>query len=121
MEEPVVGHGLIPLETGGRTDVLNVSLPDGSYVIPADIVSSLGEGNTAAGSKVLDGMFTVRSGGGRNIPIVIAGGEYVVSPGDCRKLGNGNIKNGHEVLDKFVLHVRKSTIDELKKLPGPQK
>jgi hypothetical protein len=30
---------------------------EGSYVLPADIVSALGEGNTMAGSKVVDHMF----------------------------------------------------------------
>ena len=31
------------------------ALSEGEYVIPADIVSMLGDGNTEAGAKVLDG------------------------------------------------------------------
>jgi len=120
-EDPIVDFGLIQIAEPGRTDTRNVSLPNGAYVIPADVVSALGEGNTLAGSAVLDKIFPIKTGGGIPVPIVIAGGEYVVSPGDCRKVGGGNIKHGHEVLDKFVLSTRKNTINELKKLPGPQK
>jgi hypothetical protein len=45
--------------TGGRTDVLNISPPAGSYVIPADIVSGLGEGNSIAGAAVLNRAFVM--------------------------------------------------------------
>lgn len=120
-EDPIVDFGLIRISEPGRTDTRNVSLPNGAYVIPADIVSALGEGNTLAGAAVLDSLFPTRTGGGTPVPIIIAGGEYVVSPGDCRRIGGGNVKHGHSTLDKFVLDVRKQTINELKKLPGPQK
>lgn len=45
--------------TGGRTDVLNIAPPAGSYVIPADIVSGLGEGNSIAGAAILNKAFQV--------------------------------------------------------------
>lgn len=41
----------------GRTDRLPLDVPAGSYVLPSDVVSGLGEGNTAAGTKTLDLMF----------------------------------------------------------------
>lgn len=41
----------------GRTDKLPLDVPAGSYVLPSDVVSGLGEGNTAAGVKTLDLMF----------------------------------------------------------------
>lgn len=119
--EPFIDFGLIKIAEPGRTDTRNVTLPNGAYVIPADIVSALGEGNTLAGGAILDKVFTVKKGGGHGVPIIIAGGEYVVSPGDCRNLGGGNVKKGHEILDKFVLTTRKKTISELKNLPGPQR
>ena len=34
------------------------ALSDGEYVIPADVVSHLGNGNSDAGAKVLDGFLT---------------------------------------------------------------
>ena len=52
--------GLINMAVGGRTDHLPMHVREGSYVIPADVVSALGEGNTMAGSKVIDHMFANR-------------------------------------------------------------
>lgn len=49
--------GLFSGSSGGRTDVLNRAVPAGGYVIPADVVSGLGEGNTMAGAAVIDKMF----------------------------------------------------------------
>jgi hypothetical protein len=47
-------HSVVP----GRTDKLPVDLPNGAYVLPADVVSGIGEGNTTAGASILDGMFS---------------------------------------------------------------
>lgn len=49
--------GLITMAVGGRTDHIPMNVLEGSYVLPADIVSGLGEGNTLAGSKMIDTMF----------------------------------------------------------------
>lgn len=61
-------QGLFKGVTGGRTDVLNRAVPAGSYVIPADVVSGLGEGNTMAGANVLDKMM-------HTLPFGIKGGK----------------------------------------------
>lgn len=50
------GGGLFNSPSAGRTDVLNRTVPAGAYVVPADVVSGIGEGNTMAGSHVLDAM-----------------------------------------------------------------
>lgn len=47
----------------GRTDNHAIKVPSSSYVLPADHVSSLGQGNTAAGMKILSRMFPGSSGG----------------------------------------------------------
>lgn len=54
----------VPLHVGpihsavaGRTDHLPIHVPSGSYVLPADIVSAGGEGNTIAGFKVMKRTF----------------------------------------------------------------
>lgn len=39
---------------GGQDDTIDARLSAGEYVIPADVVSSLGDGNTNAGAKKLD-------------------------------------------------------------------
>lgn len=41
-------------DTGGQDDKVNARLSDGEYVMDADTVSSLGDGNNAAGAKSLD-------------------------------------------------------------------
>lgn len=50
--------GLIHSSVPGRTDKLNVSVPSDSYILPADVVSALGEGNTFAGAATLDRVFS---------------------------------------------------------------
>jgi hypothetical protein len=59
-ESPKIHVGPIHSAVAGRTDHLPVHVPSGAYVIPADIVSAMGEGNTMAGFKVsrriFDGM-----------------------------------------------------------------
>ena len=57
------GGGVVgPLSglSGGRTDTLPISVPEGSYVIPADIVSGLpgAEGNSIAGHNALAKLFS---------------------------------------------------------------
>lgn len=44
--------GPIHSTVAGRTDHLPVEVPSGSYVIPADIISAMGQGNTNAGFKI---------------------------------------------------------------------
>lgn len=124
--------GPIHSPVAGRTDHLPMHVPSGSYVIPADIVSSMGEGNTMAGFRVLDTVLKeygnspqARASGGRGaeeqVPIVAAGGEYVIPPEVVTAIGNGDMNLGHSELDSFVKTMRKQLIDTLKKLPGPKK
>ena len=49
--------GPIHSAVAGRTDHLPMHVPANSYVLPADIVSAFGEGNTMAGFKHLRRMF----------------------------------------------------------------
>ncbi|HEY6020704.1 MAG TPA: hypothetical protein VIY48_12660, partial [Candidatus Paceibacterota bacterium] len=117
-------------------------------ILPADIPSALGQGNTMAGGEILKKMFNsgpyglptmkghgrpripkkgfqeggeVEEGSDEHIPIIAAGGEYEIPPEVVRDIGHGSLKAGHDVLDKFVLKVRKHHIETLKKLPGPKK
>ena len=124
--------GPIHAPVAGRTDHLNMHVPAGSYVIPADIVSAFGEGNTEAGHKVFDDLChdhretkeagaMSSEGDGKLAPIVAAGGEYVIPPSVVRSLGGGDIDRGHGLLDDFVVMARKDLIKTLSKLPGPKK
>lgn len=65
--------GLIPGDDDGQEDSIEAMLSPGEYVIDAEIVSALGDGNTEAGAKKLDEMrYNVRkhkrSGGLSSIP-----------------------------------------------------
>jgi hypothetical protein len=130
--KPVTPHvGPIHSPVAGRTDHLPMHVPSGSYVIPADIVSALGEGNTMAGFKYLTHVFGPRGGApagyasggdvGHLVPIVAAGGEYVIHPIAIEEMGGGDINVGHRALDDFVKTMRAKTVKTLKNLPGPAK
>ena len=57
-EDPKLHTGPIHSSVAGRTDHLKMNVPSGSYVIPADIVSAMGEGNTMAGFKLAEKVFS---------------------------------------------------------------
>ncbi len=46
--------GYLEGHTGGQDDLIEARLSDGEFVLPADVVSSLGDGNNSAGAKKLD-------------------------------------------------------------------
>lgn len=125
---PSLGKVTGPLKSHvpGRTDHLPITVPADSFVVPADVVSGLGEGNSEAGLHAVASLFPgsaqhahLSAGGG--VPIMAAGGEYVIPPDAVAKVGKGDLKKGHAILDKWVVAQRKKTIDTLKKLPGPSK
>jgi hypothetical protein len=53
----VTHEGPINSSVAGRTDHLPLHVKAGSYILPADIVSSYGEGNTSAGFRVMNRLF----------------------------------------------------------------
>ena len=121
-----VHAGPIKAAVAGRTDHLPMHVASGSYVVPADIVSAIGEGNTETGFAILDHMVKMRSQGdnpkaGNPVPIVAAGGEYVIPPIAVVQFGEGDMDKGHKNLDDWVKDERAKTIKTLQKLPGPKK
>ncbi|KPK13922.1 MAG: hypothetical protein AMJ56_00255 [Anaerolineae bacterium SG8_19] len=128
--------GPIHSHVAGRTDHLPMKVPSGSYVIPADIISSMGEGNTMAGFRVAKRIFSrpinymtgspgasafAKGGSVEPVEIVAAGGEYVIHPDDVAYLGGEDLDKGHAELDKFVKLQRAKTVKTLRNLPGPKK
>lgn len=71
-----VHTGPIHSAVSGRTDHLPVHVPSGSYVIPADVISGMGEGNTMAGFKILKRVFSGLPYGGGKQPYGAKGGPY---------------------------------------------
>lgn len=142
--------GMLRSAIPGRTDKLNLAVGSGSYVMPADTVSALGQGNSMAGAKIMDRLFKKgptganlalkgrgRAGrmfmadggdvdiaeGGDNEPvdIIAAGGEYVLTPEQVAELGGGDVDIGHKILDDFVKAVRKEHVKTLRGLPSPKR
>lgn len=144
-----VHKGPIHSAVAGRTDHLPMHVASGSYVIPADIISAMGEGNSMAGFKIAKSIFErvgpydqptgalpygasempygqraphkAEGGATDAVPIVAAGGEYVIPPEDVAHIGSGSLDDGHKILDAFVKKMRKKTIRTLQSLPGPKK
>jgi hypothetical protein len=73
--QPKLFHGPIHSPVAGRTDHLPMHVASGSYVIPADIISSMGEGNTMAGFRAARNIFTRPISFG-NEPYESEGGPY---------------------------------------------
>lgn len=125
--------GLIDSDVPGRTDRIPGKLQPGAYVIPADVVSALGEGNSAAGAKILDSLTTSGNWAGRKgdvkatpeapqpkADVIVAGGEYIVPVDRVKAIGGGSLEVGHKTLDRFVKSVRQKQIHTLRNLPGPK-
>ena len=115
--------GPIHSPVAGRTDHLPINVPSGAYVIPADIISAMGEGNTMAGFRISNEVFGLQQNSPDHQPveIVAAGGEYVITPENVERIGGGDMDSGHRNLDDFVKDYRSKTIKTLQKLPGPKR
>lgn len=75
--KPKAHKGPIHSAVAGRTDHLPMHVESGSYVIPADIISAMGEGNTAAGFKVAKSIFSSKGPYGQSgLPYGAKGGPY---------------------------------------------
>lgn len=145
--QPKTFHGPIVSAVPGRTDKHFTHVPSGSFVIPADIVSGHGQGNTLAGMNTLQKLFRMgphttvpkigsvkapkygRGGSADNVgtptKVVLAGGEIVIPPENAhetmeRVAGKKlTLDQAHAALDAWVLKHRKKLIKTLKKLPPP--
>lgn len=137
------GYGFIHGANPGRSDTVPASVRPKSYVIPADVVSGFGQGNSLAGAKRLDLMFGqgpygtsqvkmhqakptphpmpkfAYGGQGDGVEIKVSDGEYLVHPESIQRLF-GDAEYGHKVLDNFVIHARKKAIEHLSNLPPPK-
>lgn len=121
-------------DTLGRADHVMSSVAPGAYVIPADVIAGLGDGNSEAGARVWDDVLQsmlahsprlhlAHGGRGKGIaapePVALSHGEAVVGPDDVRRIGGGSYKSGWAILDHFVKKARAHHIAELKKLAPP--
>ncbi len=117
--------GPITGDTGGRADKVPMRVPNGAYVLTADHVSGLGEGNTEAGMKKLSAMFPKsrpsklrQLPADEAIPIYAADGEFVISPEDVVDRF-GELEYGHRALDEWQTQERQALIETLQNLAPP--
>jgi len=125
----------------GRTDLHFTHVPSGSYVIPADIVSAHGQGNTLAGMDKLHKMFNLdkhnastkpaiptfpsrvkhRAEGGRDkhigkpVPVKLAGGEIVLPPSSVHETMQ-RVRGRKMSMDEAHQEMDRWIVDERKKL-----
>lgn len=85
---PVIGA--INTPTPGRADAHPTHVPPGSYVMPADVVSAIGEGNTAAGQQMLAKMF---------LPLQAQGGQQTTLMGQKAPFGATGAPYGAQAPD----------------------
>jgi hypothetical protein len=121
--------GLLKGHSPGRADNLSRRVRRGTYIVPADVVSALGDGNTTAGAhKIKKVMAKVpkvayANGGSTHtdhIDIRVSGGEYMIEPEVVEAIGNGDIKAGSDFLDRTIKNVRSIYAAKLSKLPDPK-
>jgi hypothetical protein len=140
-------HGFLASDVPGRTDKLPISVKGGAYVLPADHVAGIGQGNSLAGAAIINRIFkmgpygtspssitpskankwrTARTGraegGATETPtdIIAAGGEIVIPP-EAIIERFGDLDKGHAALDKWILSTRKQHIKTLRNLKPPKK
>ena len=93
--------GAIHSSVAGRTDHLPMHVASGSYVIPADIISAMGEGNSMAGFKVAKNIFSAPGPYGQSaesLPYGASGMPYgVPAP---KKAAGGDV--GYELMKKMA-------------------
>ena len=57
-EHGLFREGMIYSPVSGRTNRIPLNVPAGAFIIPADIPSALGQGNSQAGGEILKNMFS---------------------------------------------------------------
>lgn len=139
--------GMLKSNVPGRTDKLPITVGGGAFVVPADHLAALGQGNSQAGAAILNGMFGL--GGNKKgsvvkamrptipklknkmaeggdpgeaapVDIIAAGGEFILPPEKVKELGGGDLDKGHKILHRWVLQTRKQHIKQLKGLKEPK-
>jgi hypothetical protein len=120
------GGRLVDDPSPGRADLVKTSVAANSYVIPADVVSGLGQGNTDAGAGRLRGMLANvpphRPAVSTNrVPVALSGGEYLVPPEIVAGLGGGSTDTGMRVLERLIAEVRRRVLLDTSRLKPPKR
>lgn len=132
--------------SGGRTDNLPRAVAADSFVMPADVISGIGQGSTMAGAKIMDGILSsgpfgtplprTRRADGGGTPgisnVMVADGEYLVPRDKLVEIGRrmraagkskarSDLAAGHEWARDFVDRSRKHQKKFLNSAPKPKR
>lgn len=140
--------GMIGGTGAGRTDRVPLAVAADSFVLPADVVSGMGQGSSLAGAKIMDGILSSgpygvplprgrRADGGNTSDgglshVLVASGEYLVPRHKVEELGHRmraggkskartNLAAGHDALRSMVDRVRAHQKKFLAAAPKPKK
>lgn len=87
--------GLLAGTTPGRADAVKTQAPPGAFVVPAEVVAGLGEGNTLSGARVIQGIL---DSGPHGIPQARMGhGRGPPRPPEMPRGLQGELKKGGPV------------------------
>ena len=116
VEVKFASGGAVPGASLGRADQVNATVPAGTYILPADVVSGLGEGNSAAGIRILQTMFAkmkpaVHPQG--HAKVRLSGGEFAVTPDMLIALASIQ-------LDHLIQVVRQTAHQDVSQMPPPR-
>lgn len=110
----------------GQKDNIHVDVPKGSRVLDADTVSSLGDGNSAAGvEKLYEFIKQFKSESIEDpmmVPCALSSGEFVITPDIVQAIGKGDLAKGHDLLENFVKKLRahkKHSVNDIPKESKP--
>lgn len=147
----VLHEGFLHSAVPGRTDKLPISVAGGSYILPADHVAALGQGNSLAGANIVNKLFKMGPNGTAPTPLhaarsptphlnltppkpakfarggqskptpIIAAGGEISIPPDKLIARFGSLEKAHKALDKWVVDTRKQHIKTLRGLAPPRK
>lgn len=118
IEEEIRSPGLAGYLMGatkGQDDMKDGYLVEDDFVIPADVVADIGDGNNIAGAKMLENHFKRFDENPRSsnpliksiIPAKVSDGEYVIKAKRVMNMGGGKAADGHKKLYNLINNVRK--------------
>lgn len=125
-------YGMILGSGNGRSDNVAAKVKIDDYIVPADVVSALGNGDTNSGGKTINNWINQHSdkatmdayadgGSSRTLDADLSSGEARLPGHVVRKLGKGSSDKGADMLDKWVLGIRNQYKEHLASLPAPKK
>lgn len=90
----------------GQSDSLKAEIPNGSFVLPAMFVSTLGRGSSAAGHDFIESIVPETVGAFDNYgKVKLARDEHVLMPDQVEFFGDGDIKEGARFLEAWINRV----------------